>query len=218
MTSYSLAVYSVLTAVVFDFDELLMDTESTLLASWEFEWQQWGLTLDRESFFVGHGGDVTADRYADLGRAVGPRFDRDVSDARRVAYRELLHDRLKLAEGIEDWISCAHELKLRLAVASSSPRPWVERHLRQVDALDSFDVIACGDEVDEHKPAPDVYRLALRRLGTAVDGCVAVGTHRTGLTPLMRPGWLALPYRTRSYRQRAGHMQKSCLKRHVARC
>jgi len=32
--------------VIFDFDGLLMDTESTSLASWRYEWSQWGLSLD----------------------------------------------------------------------------------------------------------------------------------------------------------------------------
>jgi len=164
---------SALAAVVFDFDGLLMDTESTMLASWEFEWQQWGRTLDRTTFFADHGGDVTDSHYAALARAVGPGFDRDLSHARRIAHRENLHAGLDLADGIVQWLEDARAVGLRLAVASSSPMAWVEGHLRRVGVRDAFDVIACGDEVDDHKPAPDVYLLALQRLGTA-DGCVAV--------------------------------------------
>lgn len=62
-------------AIVFDFDGLLMDTESTSFLSWQYEWSQWGLTLPVADFFVNHGGDVTEDRYAVLAAAVGPRFD-----------------------------------------------------------------------------------------------------------------------------------------------
>lgn len=156
--------------VIFDFDGLLMDTETTLLASWEFEWSQWGLELDRDTFFAPHGGDVNADRYDALARAVGPRFDRAASDTRRMAHREQLNAELKLADGISEWLSSG----LRLAVASSSPSAWVTDHLRRAGVLDAFDVIACGDEVPRHKPAPDVYLLALQRLGTTPDGWVAV--------------------------------------------
>jgi hypothetical protein len=44
---------------------------STSLRSWQFEWRQWGLTLDVATFFAGHGGDITEQRYAELAAAVG---------------------------------------------------------------------------------------------------------------------------------------------------
>jgi beta-phosphoglucomutase-like phosphatase (HAD superfamily) len=58
-----------ITALIFDFDGLMMDTESTALASWQYEWRQHGLELDAARFFVNHGGDVSADRYAELAGA-----------------------------------------------------------------------------------------------------------------------------------------------------
>ena len=161
-------------AVVFDFDGLLMDTESTSLASWRYEWSQWGLTLDEGTFFVDHGGDVTEERYAKLAAVAGPSYDRQLSHARRTAYRDRLHQGLGLAAGIPGWISDAASLGLRLAVASSSPRSWVAGHLERAGIAEIFEVLACGDEVAGHKPAPDVYVLALHRLGVGSGCAVAV--------------------------------------------
>lgn len=161
-------------AIVFDFDGLLMDTESTSFLSWQYEWSQWGLTLEVASFFVNHGGDVTEDRYATLAAAVGPRFDRAVSHRRRIAYRDKLHAQLDLAEGLRGWLDEAAGLGLRLAVASSSPRQWLTTHLGRAGVLETFDVLAAGDEVARHKPAPDVYQLALGRLSLSGAAAVAV--------------------------------------------
>ena len=152
-------------AVVFDFDGLLMDTESTNIASWMEEWAAWGVSLDPSAFFVPHGGDVTEHRYHVLAAMVGDAFDVELSRVRRTARRDELNAALRLSAGIESWLTRAAELGLRTAVASSSDTAWVERHLGQVDAVGRFDVIVGCDEVTAHKPAPDVYRLALDRLG-----------------------------------------------------
>jgi putative hydrolase of the HAD superfamily len=161
-------------AIVFDFDGLLMDTETTLLDCWQYEWRQHGLELDPASFFADHGGDITAERYRQLAAAVGPGYDYEASHARRTAYRQRLHEHLGLRDGIDAWLKQARAAGIRCAVASSSPEEWVAGHLRRADRLDAFSVLAFGDEVPSVKPAPDVYLLALHRLGLGPAQAIAV--------------------------------------------
>jgi putative hydrolase of the HAD superfamily len=165
--------FSPVQALIFDFDGLLMDTESTLLQSWDYEWRQHGLELDPAGFFAEHGGDMSEQRYAQLARAVGPDFDRAASHARRNAYRERLHDGLEPAPGIRDWFDQAEARGLRLAVASSSPEDWVRGHLERAGLAARIEVMACGNEVAAHKPDPAVYRLALHRLAVEPGRAVA---------------------------------------------
>ncbi|WP_020393083.1 HAD family hydrolase [Kribbella catacumbae] len=161
-------------AVVFDFDGLLMDTETTMVESWQAEWTHHGLELDLDDdFWPGHGGDTTEVRYGRLAELV-PDFDRDASHARRTAHRNQLHESLDFRPGIRTWLLEARELGMKVAIASSSERPWVVGHLERVQALDLFDLVVTGDEVAMHKPDPAVYLLALERLGLPGTAAAAV--------------------------------------------
>ncbi|WP_436529944.1 HAD family hydrolase [Actinoplanes sp. HUAS TT8] len=175
-------------ALIFDFDGLLMDTETTLLQSWRWEWQQHGLTLDETGFFADHGGDTSESRYAALAAAVGPTFDRAASHARRTAHRAEIHTRLGLNSGIAGWLDEAARRDLRLAVASSSATAWVRSNLARTGDLPRFEVLACGDEVPTHKPDPAVYHLALARLDLAPSQAIAFEDSPHGVTAAQAAG------------------------------
>jgi HAD superfamily hydrolase (TIGR01509 family) len=183
-------------AIVFDFDGLLMDTETTLVESWRSEWQWHGLELDVEDgFFPGHGGDTLEMHYDALAAAVGPGYDREKSHARRIAHRDELHRTLDFLPGIRDWLRDARELGLRIAIASSSARPWVVGHLERVGAMDLFDLVVTGDEVSVHKPDPEIYLLALSRLGLPGHAAVAVEDTAHGVAAAAAAGMatIAIP-------------------------
>jgi HAD superfamily hydrolase (TIGR01509 family) len=177
-------------AVVFDFDGLLMDTETTMVESWVAEWAHHGMVLDLDDdFWPGHGGDTSTIRYARLAE-LAPDFDRDASHARRTAFRDRLHASLDFRPGIRNWLLEARELGLRVGIASSSPRKWVVGHLERVGALELFDVIATGDEVDGHKPDPAVYNLALARLELPGQAALAVEDTPHGIVAAAAAGML----------------------------
>jgi putative hydrolase of the HAD superfamily len=97
--------------------------------------------------------------------------------------------------GIIELLDAAAAANLALAVASNSPIEHVENHLTRLDLRDRFAVLATRDQVEEPKPAPDVYQLACRQFGVAPADCLAfedsvpghIAAHRAGLRVIVVP-------------------------------
>lgn len=87
---------------------------------------------------------------------------------------EFFANRIDLFPKVKDVLQELREMKLRLAIATSSvsasARPFLARH----HLTKFFDVIVTGEEVEHGKPAPDIYLCAARHLGIPAEVCLVV--------------------------------------------
>lgn len=91
---------------------------------------------------------------------------------------------LSLRPGIKRLIEEARESSVRLAIATTTSLVNVHALLDATlgsEAARLFSVIAAGDEVNRKKPAPDVYRLVLDRMGVVAAACLAFEDSHNGL-------------------------------------
>lgn len=176
-----------LSAILFDFDGTLMDTESTVLAAWEAEYAHHGQVLERAEWLtaVGTGG---LDWYTRLAALVGPDFDREAAQSRRRAREAELVADLGLRAGIVECLDDARARGLKLAVVSSSPRDWVVGHLARLGLLPRFDAVLTREDGARGKPHPDLYLAALSRLELAPSGVVAVEDSANGVAAAVAAG------------------------------
>lgn len=79
-----------------------------------------------------------------------------------------------------------------VGVATTGNRSWVEPLLEQRFGLDRFACIVTGDDVAEQKPAPDAYRLAVRRLGLMPSDAMAVEDSGPGIRSAVAAGLACL--------------------------
>jgi HAD superfamily hydrolase (TIGR01509 family) len=75
--------------------------------------------------------------------------------------------------GVEAALAAAREIGVRLAVASSSQRYWVEGHLQRLGLLEHFEILKTADDVEKVKPDPALYLQTLEALGVAASETVA---------------------------------------------
>ena len=180
-----------LRAVVFDFDGLILETEAADFQSWQDIYQLHGTDLALATWlpYIGAGhSSIKFDIYAHLEAQVGKALDRDkIRTMRRARYAELVAEQ-PLLPGVQERIAEALRLNLGLAVASSSSRDWVVNHLTRLGLFSSFSVVVTGDEVRYTKPDPELYLLALERLGVQASEALALEDSPNGVLAAKRAG------------------------------
>ena len=116
----------------------------------------------------------------DLEREAPHAIDRVTVVARRRARKDHLTAELHVLPGVLDRIAEAERHGLGLAVASSSPRDWVEPHLDRLGLLGRFHCFFTRDDVSQAKPAPDLCLAALAAFGAPAARAVAFEDSHNG--------------------------------------
>jgi HAD superfamily hydrolase (TIGR01509 family) len=170
-------------ALLFDFDGLIVDTETPSHESWNEIYREFGHELDLELWAdVISNRESTFDALANLQSLLGGRaLDADALNARRNARKEALTDEAAILPGIHGYINDARVMGLRLGIASGSSRAWVTRHLERLGLAGGWDAIVCRDDVARSKPYPDSYNHLLDRLRVRPKEAIALEDSPNGI-------------------------------------
>lgn len=161
--------------LLFDFDGLLVDTESPSRLAFEELYREHGHELphDRWATVIGTLG-AEFEPYTHLEELVGSPLDREALDTRRRAREDELCDLEDLRPGIEDYRAEAERLGLATAIVSSSSRAWIDRHLGRLERMNGWDAIVTADgDPERAKPRPILYLEALAALRLEPDEAIA---------------------------------------------
>lgn len=179
-------------AVIFDFDGLVIDSETPIFDIWTEIYREHGgrLTLDDWRHALGtHNG---FDPYAELLRQTGVALDRGVwvPRIRDEHWRRCQAEPLR--PGVLDRLVEAGATGLPAAVASSSGREWVGSWLEHHRLAPHLGAICSRDDVARVKPAPDLFLLAAERLGVPPEACVVFEDTPNGIAAARAAGMWAV--------------------------
>ncbi len=164
----------IIKALIFDFDGLILDTETPMFRSWEEIFVEYGITVSPVEWasLLGSSTDPV-EAYEIIEKHIGEPIDRESIRTRRIQRELELLKSEEVMPGVVDLIAEARTRGLRLGVASSSDRKWVIGHLMRLGLHTYFESIRCADDVSRTKPSPDLYLAVLRDLGLQPDQAVA---------------------------------------------
>jgi HAD superfamily hydrolase (TIGR01509 family) len=167
-------------AIFFDNDGVLVDTEPLFLKAT----QEILATVD----VIVHAEDY---REISMGRGRSV-FDlasaRGVSDAEILAlrarrserYSELIDEGVRVLEGVATTLDRLHG-RMPMAIVTSSDRGHFDRIHQQTDLIRFFDFVVAEGDYRHHKPHPEPYLTAARRLGLAPARCLAIEDTERGV-------------------------------------
>jgi len=177
-------------ALLFDFDGVIMDTESPALRVWQDIFTGQGVDFPMDIWLRDVVGSTIANfnPAAYLASATGRTFDLAALQEQARISRLDMQSRLTELPGVVDILTAAKRLHLWLAIASSSPHQWVARYLRQLGLSETFSAVICREDVPAVKPAPDLFLTALLALGVGASEALAIEDSPNGILAANRAG------------------------------
>jgi HAD superfamily hydrolase (TIGR01509 family) len=175
-------------AIIFDFDGLILDTETPIYQSWLEVYQAHGEDLPFAQWVQIVGStQAQFNPQHHLEERLGRPLPQDVLD-RRIARRTELVLAEPLLPGVVQLLDAARAAGLRIGLASSSTGDWVSGHLSRLGILDRFECMRCRNDVEHAKPEPDLYLAVLDCLQLGPSEAIAVEDSPNGVTAARRAG------------------------------
>ena len=174
------------TAILFDCDGTLADTMPAHYRAWLHVPTHHGILFDEERFYA-LGGRPTRDILATLATEASIEIDLDqASEMKEIAFLE----QVKYVKAIDPVIAAVRRAHghVPVAVVTGGYHAVCEKILLQIGVREFFDCIVASEDTSRHKPDPDPFLEAARRLGVAPEGCLVWEDSDLGIESARRAG------------------------------
>lgn len=178
-------------AIVFDMDGVLFDTERLCMNTWH----EMAKERNMEHMDQVAENSIGRNRVA-IERVYLDTYGEDfpvaqfLDESRKRMWESIEQNGLKLMEGVMELLNYLRENGYRIAIASSSGEPVIERYLGIAGMRQYFDRIVGGNQIKNSKPSPDIYLKACEILGADPKETIAVEDSPNGIRSAYRAGMI----------------------------
>lgn len=183
-------------AIVFDLDGVLWDGEPLYQRATNHFLSTRGLEMTDEDFAQVIGHSVEASWIW-----IKTRFELtepldELIEKYDATVMRLLEEPVEALPGVRALIAELQRRGVPFGLASSSLRQWVEATLAGLGVRQDFGVVVTGSDVDNGKPAPDLYLMAADQLDIPGEQCIAIEDTPSGLAAARAAGMLTVQVRS----------------------
>lgn len=181
-------------AIIFDCDGTLADTMPAHYEAWVATLRPYGIDFDEDRFYALGGTPTPQVAEIVLAEARWPATVQQVVAEKEAAFERALGDIQPILPVVD--VARQHHGRLPLAVATGGLRHVALRILRHIGVVDLFAAIVTCEDVVRHKPEPDIFLEAARRLGVDPRTCLAYEDTDGGLAAARGAGMTCVDVRT----------------------
>ncbi|MCC2975453.1 HAD family hydrolase [Sphingomonas sp. PL-96] len=152
-------------AIFFDVDGTLVDSNDLHVLAWEHAFASIGARFDRATIHsqIGKGTDMLVPTLIPDADADAELMER-LGEAHGALFKGELLQQVKPFPGAHDLLARVHAAGQTVVLASSASAAEVDHYLDMLDARELVDATTSSDDVEHTKPAPDVFRAALKKV------------------------------------------------------
>ena len=169
-------------ALIFDFDGLILETETPIYNTWNEVYRSFGCKLPLDAWVTLIGGENSPfDPFTELEKQVGHPLDETAIEPPRRKHEMALIEAQPILPGVKQYLKDAKQLDLKIGLATSSTHAWVTGHLTRLGLIDYFDCIQSRDDVRRVKPTPEVYQNVIDKLAVHPNEAIAFEDSPNGI-------------------------------------
>ena len=183
-------------AVIFDMDGVIIDSEPIHFEVDIQTMKDFGCSISKEELnkYVG-----TTNEYMWTDIKNKYKLDKSVEEIinyrSEMVKRKVIESDLIPIEGIADLLKELKVKNIPAAIASSSPRDFIEVVVSKFQLEDYFSCIWSGEEVENGKPAPDIYVETAKKLGISPEECIVIEDSKNGVLAAKKAGMKCIGFK-----------------------
>lgn len=160
-------------AVIFDMDGTLVDSIPFHKKAWLTFLRNHEIHLDEDSFHAQNHGTIKEMMFRFFGSTLTNTQLILFSEEKERIYREMCLPQIREVDGLTDFLESIFLQKVKIGLATMGDQNNIDFTLDSLGIRRFFHSTTGGHEVKKGKPDPEIYELALTKIGVKAKGCLA---------------------------------------------